>query len=60
MDTLLSVWNVTISITLKILILEISGQHSGINVGPTSIMVFKFHELTRKFSELFWIFTNFN
>ena len=40
--------------------MKINGQYSGINVVPTNRLVFKYQELTRKFSELFWIFTNFN
>jgi hypothetical protein len=40
--------------------MKINGQHSGINIGPTSRLIFKYQELTIKFLELFWIFINFN
>ena len=33
--------------------MRINGQYSNINIGPTSKLVFKYQELTRKFSELF-------
>jgi len=39
--------------TPKILIHEINCQYHGINVGPTSRLIFKYQELTRKFLELF-------
>ena len=29
--------------------MRIDGQYSGINVGPTNRLVFKYQELTRKF-----------
>ena len=31
----------------------INGQYSGINIGPTSKLVFKYQELTKRISELF-------
>ena len=40
--------------------MKINGHNFGINVGPTSKRMFNYQELTIKFSELFWIFTNFN
>jgi len=40
--------------------MRINGQYFGINVGLASRLVFKYQKLTQKFSELFWIFTNFN
>jgi hypothetical protein len=33
--------------------MKINGQYLVINVEPTSRLVFKYHKLTRKFSELF-------
>ena len=34
--------------------MKINGQHLDINVGPISRLIFKYQELTRKFSELFF------
>jgi len=33
--------------------LKINGQYFGINIGPTSKLIFKYQGLTRKFSECF-------
>jgi len=33
--------------------LKINGQYFGINIGPTSKLIFKYQGLTRKFSEFF-------
>jgi len=40
--------------------MRINGQHFGINTKPTNRLVFKYMKLTRKFLELFQVFTNFN
>jgi hypothetical protein len=40
--------------------MRINGQHSSINIGSTSRLVFKYQKLVRKLSELFWIFINSN
>ena len=33
--------------------MRINGQYSGINTGPATMLISKYQELTRKFSELF-------
>jgi len=40
--------------------MRINGQHSDINIGLTSRLIFKYQKLIRKFLKLFWIFINFN
>jgi hypothetical protein len=40
--------------------MKINCQHSSINIGPISRVVFKYQELTKKILELILIFTNFN
>jgi hypothetical protein len=42
-----------ISINLILFSLKTNGQHSSINIEPTSRLSFKYQGLTRKFSELF-------
>ena len=40
--------------------MKINVQYYDINIGPIYGLIFKYQELTRKFSELFSIFINFN
>ena len=39
--------------------MRINGQHSDINIGLISRLIFKYQKLIRKFLKLFWIFINF-
>jgi hypothetical protein len=40
--------------------MRINGQYFGISAKPTNRLAFKYMKLTRKFPELFQVFTNFN
>jgi hypothetical protein len=40
--------------------MRINDQYFGISAKPTNRLAFKYMKLTRKFPELFQVFTNFN